>query len=252
VQHIRGERNAAWNTLAAARQLAQQAATPRRQRLVDAVTAELQLREGNVAAAARTLGETRGAADSASEFERLTYVRLFLAQGQPRMAESALNPLEETARTEKQAGRLITIQVLQALCKRAQGNRAAALESLEDALSLAATPGYQRVFLDEGAPVSALLGQLRHVAPGFVNSLIEAFRHHEEAMPAAAALPMPLSRTQLEILHLLDFGLSNQEIASKLRITVGTTKWHLNQMFAKLEAHSRTDVLAKARQLGLL
>ena len=90
------------------------------------------------------------------------------------------------------------------------------------------------------------------MAPAFVNSLLEAFRHSQEATPATVTLSAPLSKTQLEILHLLDFGLSNQEIAAKLRITVGTTKWHLNQMFAKLEAHSRTDVLAKARQLGLL
>jgi LuxR family transcriptional regulator, maltose regulon positive regulatory protein len=252
VQHVRGERDAAWNTLAAARQLAQKAETPRHQRLVDAVTAELQLREGNVAAAARTLGETHGVADSASKFERLTYARLFLAQGQPRMAESVLGPVEETARKEERAGSLIAIHVLQALCKRALGNRAAALESLEHALSLAATPGYRRVFLDEGPAVSALLGQLRHVAPAFVNSLLEAFPHAKEAAPAAATLPVPLSKTQLEILHLLDFGLSNQEIAAKLRITVGTTKWHMNQMFGKLQAHSRTEVVAKARKLGLL
>jgi LuxR family maltose regulon positive regulatory protein len=57
VQHVRGERDATWNALAAARQLAQRAKNLRRQRLVKAVTAELQLREGNVEAAARTLDE---------------------------------------------------------------------------------------------------------------------------------------------------------------------------------------------------
>ena len=66
------------------------------------------------------------------------------------------------------------------------------------------------------------------------------------------ALKMPLSETEINILRLVDVGRSNQEIADRLKITVGTTKWHLNQMFAKLDAHSRTDVLAKARQLGLL
>ena len=62
----------------------------------------------------------------------------------------------------------------------------------------------------------------------------------------------PLSETQLAILRLVSDGLSNQEIADTLRITVGTTKWHLNQIYGKLGVASRTQALAHARRVKLL
>ncbi|WP_279582918.1 helix-turn-helix transcriptional regulator [Fodinicola feengrottensis] len=45
--------------------------------------------------------------------------------------------------------------------------------------------------------------------------------------------------------------MSNQQIADKLFITVGTTKWHLNQIFGRLQARNRTEAVARARELDL-
>ncbi|MEZ5579187.1 MAG: hypothetical protein R3F40_07125 [Candidatus Competibacteraceae bacterium] len=45
LQHVSGEREAAWDTLTAARRLAEKSENPRRWRLIDAAAAELQLRE---------------------------------------------------------------------------------------------------------------------------------------------------------------------------------------------------------------
>ena len=66
------------------------------------------------------------------------------------------------------------------------------------------------------------------------------------------ALKMPLSETEINILRLVDVGRSNQEIANRLKITVGTTKWHLHRIFRKLSVRNRTGAAAKGRQLGLL
>ena len=62
----------------------------------------------------------------------------------------------------------------------------------------------------------------------------------------------PLSMRQIKALRLVDRGLSNQEIANKLAITVGTTKWHLHQVFNKLGVHSRTAAIAAARRRGII
>lgn len=43
-----------------------------------------------------------------------------------------------------------------------------------------------------------------------------------------------LSKTQVEIVRHLSRGLTNQEIAEQLSITVGTTKWHLHQIYREL------------------
>ena len=61
-----------------------------------------------------------------------------------------------------------------------------------------------------------------------------------------------LTGSQMRILKLLDLGFSNQEIADRLGITVGTTKWHLHQLFEKLRVTSRAKAVALARKQGLV
>ena len=129
--------------------------------------------------------------------------------------------------------------MLQALCQRALGHPSAAVERLEKAVSLAASAGYRRIFLDEGPVLTPLLEKVRHVAPPTSAASSTAIPGDRQAAPRA--LPEPLSRAEREILRLLPRGLTNQEIADKLGITVGTTKWHLNQIFGKLQVHNRTD-----------
>ena len=248
LQYASGEREAAWNTLAAAREVAAQPESPRRGRIVAALTAEIQLREGNVTEAARTLAAAHSLQGPPSEYEALTQARLLLAQHHPSRAAITLDRLERLARNDGCDGSLISIHVLQALCLTATGQRKQALERMERAVSLAASAGYRRVFLDEGPPVLAMLAELRHVAPEFVNGLLEPLTS-TPAVPTA--LPDPLSRSEREILRLLNRGMTNQEIADQLAITVGTTKWHLNRIFAKLQVRNRTEAISKGRQLKL-
>jgi ATP/maltotriose-dependent transcriptional regulator MalT len=61
-----------------------------------------------------------------------------------------------------------------------------------------------------------------------------------------------LSARETEILRRVSRGLSNQEIADQLSITVGTTKGHLHRIFGKLDVRNRTAAVARARELGLL
>jgi LuxR family transcriptional regulator, maltose regulon positive regulatory protein len=61
-----------------------------------------------------------------------------------------------------------------------------------------------------------------------------------------------LTDRETELLRRLSRGLSNQEIAHQMSITVGTTKAHLYRIFRKLNVRNRTAAVAKARQLGLL
>ena len=62
----------------------------------------------------------------------------------------------------------------------------------------------------------------------------------------------PLSRAQLRVLGLLNRGLTNQEIAKELEIGVGTIRWHLNNIFGKLQVRNRTEAIVRARELSLV
>lgn len=251
LQHVCGEREAAWNTLGEASAIAQRPESARRRRLIALVIAELQLREGNSDGAARTLDETRALVGGCREDEDLLGARVYLAHQQPTRALNALAPLEEKARRDNFKGTLMAINVLQALSKKALGEKAAAARYLASAVSLAASGGYRRVFLDEGRAVAEILGEIRHVDPLFVKELIESFAADEATLPTAA-LHENLSRMEREILKLVNLGLTNQQTAEKLGITLSTTKWYLTQMFSKLNVRNRTQAIARARQLGLL
>ena len=57
----------------------------------------------------------------------------------------------------------------------------------------------------------------------------------------------PLSERELEVLQHVARGLSNQEIADKLFLSAGTVKRHMSNIYQKLDVHSRTQALERAR-----
>jgi ATP/maltotriose-dependent transcriptional regulator MalT len=61
-----------------------------------------------------------------------------------------------------------------------------------------------------------------------------------------------LSERETEILNLLGEGLSNGEIAKALFISTNTTQWHISHLYGKLGVKSRTQAIAKAREMGLI
>ena len=73
-------------------------------------------------------------------------------------------------------------------------------------------------------------------------------------LPTTAASPLiePLTERELEILCLLAAGMTNQQIADRLIVVVGTVKAHNHHIFGKLGVSSRVQALARARELNLL
>jgi LuxR family maltose regulon positive regulatory protein len=70
--------------------------------------------------------------------------------------------------------------------------------------------------------------------------------------PQASTLVEPLTDRELEVLRLMAAGRSNAEIAQALVVAVSTIKTHVNRIFGKLGASSRTQAVARARELHLL
>ena len=68
----------------------------------------------------------------------------------------------------------------------------------------------------------------------------------------AAPLAEPISDREQGVLELIAKGLSNQEIADRLHISLHTVKTHARRINAKLEVKSRTQAIVRARELGIL
>jgi LuxR family transcriptional regulator, maltose regulon positive regulatory protein len=62
----------------------------------------------------------------------------------------------------------------------------------------------------------------------------------------------PLSKRELEVLHLMALGRTNHEIARQLIVSPGTVKAHTANIFRKLDVANRTEAVARARQFGIL
>ena len=61
-----------------------------------------------------------------------------------------------------------------------------------------------------------------------------------------------ISKRELEVLQLMADGLSNQEIADKLFVSLNTVKTHSANLFSKLGVNKRTQAIQKAKELSLI
>ena len=152
--------------------------------------------------------------------------------------------------------------VLKALAHFTHWDLKAARQSLRAALVLAQPEGYQRLFLDEGEPMAALLQavlpDLREVPlVTYGGTLLRALLSERpgmdtSALAASAPLLEPLSPQEGRVLRLLASGHSNPEITRELVVSVNTVKAHVKSIYRKLNVHSRWEAREAARHLKLL
>jgi LuxR family transcriptional regulator, maltose regulon positive regulatory protein len=221
------------------------------------------LDQGDVAMADRWAETYRGDKPSAQiwrPYGDLALARVLIARQQWEEALDRLTQIRRLALEAGGGGWVIESLVLEALAHQTMGQSDRGLAAVSEALSLAEPEGYVRTFVDEGEPMATLLGQVwRHgVSPHYVGALLAAFR---AGLPATSAGPQTtpahllyeaLTERELEVLHLIDAGLSNREIASRLYVSLNTVRTHTKNLYSKLGVHSRTQAITRARDLGLL
>jgi LuxR family maltose regulon positive regulatory protein len=196
------------------------------------------------------------------EEEALLLIRLSLAHEQ---AEAAL---QEVARWKAQAevqGRTharLEMLILEALAHFADRALPQARAPLLQALRLAQPEQYQRLFLDEGQVMAALLkNSLKAIQEpaqaAYARGLLDAIAQEQTnasavSSPGPSPLLEPLTPQEQRVLQLLAEGASNQEIAHQLVIQLSTARKHVSNILGKLGAASRTQAIARARAYGLL
>ena len=200
------------------------------------------------AALARMDADERARADI-----RIAAATLCMAEGDSRAAVDLLDPvIEGTAPVLQATWAAIEASLLDAAARERLGDRRAAEVSIERALELAEPEGIVLPFAL--APVRELLERQRGHRTAHATLLTTILDVLGGASPQCHAPPLrePLSGAELRVMRYLPSNLTATEIARELCVSPNTVRTHLRHVYAKLDAHSRTAAVTRARQTGLL
>ncbi|HLL65920.1 MAG TPA: LuxR C-terminal-related transcriptional regulator [Micromonosporaceae bacterium] len=247
-------------------------------RPIAAMRTRVQIAEGDLASAA-AWAHGRGVSvhddpDYLYEYEHLTLVRLVLAQrraGQHVEHAAGASPvaavlglldrMHAAAAHAGRAGSAREIRMLQALAHRADGDLPHALEVLDRSFVEAPEPDSNvRLYLDEGAPMRALLQHAAGVGhttcgeglPGRARRLLQRAQPPIEGTSPQQPAVGALSQRELHVLRLLDSELTGPEIARELYVSLNTLRTHTKRIFTKLDVTTRAAAVRRAHERGLL
>ena len=269
-----GDLDAAFDQLHEAARLYRRSPVPN-VRPVAALKVRLWLRQGRLAEALEWLHESSLSVDDEPsylrEYEHLTLARVLITQYRQDGTDEVIHPvinlltrLLAAVEVQERKGSIIKILVVLALAKEALGDVAAAILSLERALTLAESEGYVRVFAEHGTPMSRLLQQTltRGITPTYTQRLLTASKtwgRPPQESPRPSIYPStyppliePLSQRELEVLRLLNTELTGPEIARELVVALSTVRTHTKRIYSKLNVTNRRAAVKRAAELELI
>lgn len=247
--------------------------TPFVHSMIDVTWARLRLLEGDwgwldqwsgeALSALSARQDAGGRIDEALEMKLIMLARIWLEKTKidrntDRYGECSdlLSRLENSAGAAGRANALVEILYLKASAYHLQNNISAAVSCLEQCLALAEPGGYVRIFLNTGEPARELLSAyLRRTSALHRSYIQEVLEHFDGSLPGGdpqAGYPLAITGREMEVLRLLAQGCSNRQIAETLFLAEGTVKYHVHHLLQKLKVQSRTQALARAKDLGLI
>ena len=218
----------------------------------------------------------------------LTLLRLLLFQNTHNLAQvrARLDGIEDLAVSGNHQRIVIETLLLRALLEERAGSHAAAATAPGAALERGKMLGFVQVFRDEAKNLESILSRLKpgekYSVPVFLDQellryidLLDLLKQEPVPMPGSngeeneglmageeridetidpshRALVEELNPRELEIIDFMAGGLSNQEIAEKLYLSVGTVKWYTSNIYGKLGVRNRAAAVGLAQKLKLI
>lgn len=196
-----------------------------------------------------------------------TAIDFNIATGQIKAAEAAIGKELNLARREGRAARQVELMLAKAKIAIFMDQPSAAVKELILAVSVGARSRIVRPFIDHASMVAAIVSFRPPASWSFPAVEEQAFFNairsashiaqsdpHEQ-MPmwiAEAGQSSSPTKREVELLTLIEMGMSNQDLADCFQISMATIKWHLQNLYRKLGVANRTGAVARARTLNLL
>lgn len=198
-----------------------------------------------------------------TEPEHVILARILIHQDRPEEALLLLEKLIKNAQDGHRITSVLEMRLVRAKALYALAQIERTVDELEQVLAIAESSGFVHVFTMEGKMMASLLTkvledkkrmktekEMVHSAQ-YINKILSAFTRAKSSSDVAG-LGESLSEREIDVLKLIAMGSTNQEIADKLFISINTVRTHTKNINNKLDVHSRTQAIAKAKKLGLI
>lgn len=190
------------------------------------------------------------------QYELIVYSRYLIVKNRNDKALALLQELLPVMKKLGHKSKILEIKILIAIALQSQDKIGDAIASINSALTLAATAGFRRVFIDEGPVISYLVKEStsRGYHSQFAQNLLDNLGGKREGaqQESGTSLSESLSEREIEVLRLLESDLPVPEIAGHLHIAISTLRTHIRNIYSKLDVHSRYEAVSKAKDLNLI
>ena len=195
--------------------------------------------------------------------KQIVAISLLIATNNTTEAAARLTRLQTNKTVESAPEKHIELLILSAYLDLNQGSSRQAYRKAAKAIETALSNGYLRLFYERKY---FFLPIAKGLATKNFDSSDNKQRKMLKVLNLFGLLELPdpllepsdnssidtLTKRELEILALLDTGLAAKKIADQLFLSLATVKWHLSNIYSKLDASNKTAALFKARQHKLL
>lgn len=188
----------------------------------------------------------------------VSQIKFLVSNNELDIARLELEKLEKKAERFELMGLNAQIHVLSSLIYYHTNDMEMSVNHLEKAIKVAYSQRLIRIFLNEGIWMEDMLKKLKNGRNLLISDHERQFvdkllNYYKEISPQPIEEKDEiLSLREIEVLELIREGASNAQISIQLFISINTVKTHLLNIYAKLDVHSRTGAVAKAKALKLI